>query len=71
MALETIDQVGIPTNECFNCGSNTFTIQATFENYELQMYWLEGTCSICDSPVTVPTPIDHPKWDPETKEIAE
>lgn len=67
--LPEINQLGIPTHECFNCGSNIFTINATFDNYEIAMYWDQGKCAMCDSPVTVPTLPDHPFWNPETKEI--
>jgi hypothetical protein len=66
---DQIDQLGIPTHECFNCGSNMFNIVATFENYEVAMYMDEGTCALCDSPVTLPTLLDHPYWNKETKEV--
>lgn len=68
---EGIDQRGIPTHECLNCGSNMFKITATFENYEVAMYWDEAECAMCDSPLTVPTLPDHPNWDAELKEIKE
>lgn len=58
----TIDQRGIPTHECFNCGNNIFTIHAFFENYDIAMWLLEGTCARCGSPVTVPCPVDSPEY---------
>ena len=67
--LDTIDQTGIPTHECFNCGSNLFNIVATFENYEIAMYMCEATCAMCNSELTAPTLPDHPFWNAETKEI--
>lgn len=67
--LNTIDQTGIPTHECFNCGSNLFKIIATFENYEIAMYLIEAQCAMCDSELTAPTLPDHPFWNKETKEV--
>lgn len=69
--MTEIDPRGIPASECINCGSNVFNIIASFNNYQMEMYWLEGTCYMCDTPLTIPTPCDHPNWNPETKEIEE
>lgn len=68
---EFIDQTGIVTHTCFNCGSNIFNIQVTFDDYELGLMFPEGTCTGCDSVVTIPAPWDHPNWDEETKEISQ
>lgn len=66
---EDIDQTGIPTHECFNCGSGLFRIVASFENYEVSMYITDGVCAMCESPITVPTLEDHPFWNKKTKKI--
>lgn len=64
-----ITQLGVPTHECFNCKSNIFTIQVTFDDYEIGLMWPEGTCVMCGSVVTTPAPWHHPYWDEELKEI--
>lgn len=58
---ETIDQRGIPTHECFNCGSNMFEVIAIFENYNISSWLLDGKCAECGSQITVPCPADRPK----------
>lgn len=68
---ENIDQSDIATHECFNCGSNIFLIQATFDDYEMGLLWPTGTCTGCDSIVGIPVPWQHPNWDPEFKEISQ
>jgi hypothetical protein len=68
---EFIDQKGMVTHTCFNCGSNIFNIQVTFDDYEMGLMWPEGTCTGCDSVITVPAPWDHPNWDEEVKEISQ
>ena len=60
-----IDQRGVPSNECINCGSNIQVIRAIFSDYELVMWFLDSFCNQCGSPMTAPTPIDHPEWDPD------
>lgn len=58
-----IDQTGIPSAECINCGSSWFRIYATFDpdDYEVAAYLIDNAqCAICDAEVTVPTPIDLP-----------
>jgi len=55
-----IDQRGIPTHECLNCGGNVFLIRAVFENYDIASWFLDGNCAECGSPVTVPCPVDDP-----------
>jgi hypothetical protein len=56
----TIDQRGIPTHACLVCGSTLFQIHATFEDYDISGWLLDGTCANCASPVTVPCPVDDP-----------
>jgi hypothetical protein len=56
-----IDQRGIPTHECLCCGSNIFIIRASFEDYEIAAWFLEGECAGCGCPVTVPCPADDPE----------
>jgi len=49
----------VPTNECLHCGSNTFTIKAVFEDYEIVGYYLDAECAGCGSPLTAPCPVDR------------
>ena len=62
---QLIDQRGVPSNECINCGSNVQVIRAIFSDYELVMWFLDSFCAQCGSPMTAPTPIDHPDWNPD------
>lgn len=62
---ETIDQTGIPTNQCFNCGGEWFKVYVRFQDYEIAQYLLEATCAFCDSELTAPTPIDAPDYERE------
>lgn len=57
-----IDFRGIPTPQCPNCGCNILNIKAQFDetDYEIGMYFLDGSCSKCGTLLTVPTPLDHP-----------
>jgi hypothetical protein len=43
------------------CGSNIFVIRASFEDYEIAAWFLEGECAGCGCPVTVPCPADDPE----------
>ena len=56
-----IDQRGVPTHECLCCGSRVFVIRATFEDYDISAWLLEGKCDGCGCPVTVPCPADSPE----------
>jgi len=55
-----IDQRGIPTHACLVCGCNVLVIHATFEDYDITGWYLDGHCSCCGSPLTVPCPVDAP-----------
>jgi hypothetical protein len=46
-----------PVHVC-PCGSQVFNIMASFEDYELVWYFLDGTCASCGNIVTVPCPVD-------------
>lgn len=64
-AMPTIDTRGIPTHQCLNCGGNQFKIMASFEDYDIAMWGLDGECFDCGAPVTVPCPVDSPDYSPE------
>ena len=49
-----------PTHLC-PCGSQVFTIMASFEDYELVWYHLDGECVNCGNLVTIPCPVDNPE----------
>lgn len=66
----SIDQSGIMTHTCFNCGSNIFRIRVTFDDYEIGLMWPDGECIMCHSVVSVPVPWEHPNWDSEKKVIS-
>ena len=56
-----LDARGIPTAECPVCASRLFTIHATFDDdYEITTYLLDAKCSMCDTRLTAPTPLDLP-----------
>ena len=46
-----------PVHVC-PCGSQVFSIMASFEDSELVWYFLDGTCVNCGNIVTVPCPVD-------------
>lgn len=48
-----------PTHVC-SCGCEVFNIMATFEDYEIVWYFLDGTCVNCGNIVKVPCPADDP-----------
>lgn len=55
-----LDSRGIPSHMCVNCGSDTFKILAKFDDYDISWWSLNGVCYVCESPVTVPCPLDKP-----------
>ena len=40
------------------CGSQVFSVMASFEDYELVWYFLDATCVNCGNLVIVPCPVD-------------
>ena len=56
-----IDQRGVPTHECLCCGSDIFIVRASFADYDIAAWFLEGECAGCGCPVTVPCPADDPE----------
>ena len=40
------------------CGSQVFSVMASFEDYELVWYFLDATCVNCGNLVVVPCPVD-------------
>ena len=46
-----------PVHVC-PCGSQVFSIMASFEDHELVWYFLDGTCVSCGNLVTIPCPAD-------------
>ena len=40
------------------CGSQVFSVLASFEDYELVWYFLDATCASCGNLVIVPCPVD-------------
>ena len=46
-----------PVHVC-PCGSQVFSVMASFEDYELVWYFLDATCVNCGNIVTVPCPVD-------------
>lgn len=47
-------------HECPVCESNVWTIKATFEDYEIGMYFLDMECSVCGTYAKAPTLADKP-----------
>lgn len=41
------------------CGSQVFSVMASFDDYELVWYFLDGTCVSCGNLVKVPCPPDR------------
>ena len=48
-----------PVHVC-SCGSQVFNVMASFDDYELVWYFLDGTCVSCGNIVKVPCPEDRP-----------
>jgi hypothetical protein len=49
-----------PIHVC-SCGSQVFSVAASFEEYELVWYALDATCYSCGALVIVPCPVDNPE----------
>jgi hypothetical protein len=47
-----------PVHAC-TCGSQVFSIMASFDDFELVWYFLDGTCVNCGNLVKVPCPPDR------------
>ena len=47
-------------HECPVCGSNIWNIKASFEDYEISMYFTDMECSSCGTFAKAPTPLDRP-----------
>lgn len=47
-----------PIHVC-TCGSQVFNIMASFEDFEISWYFLDGTCVNCGNLVTLPCPVDR------------
>lgn len=65
---EGIDARGIPSHVCVACGNDTFIVRVWFEDYNIAGWSLNGLCANCDTPVTVPCPVDDPNFVPEDSE---
>jgi hypothetical protein len=63
--MPDIDTRGVPSHECFNCGSRMFRVVAAFEDFDIAMWGLDAECFACGLPATVPCPIDDPELNPE------
>ena len=52
-----IDARGIPTCKCPICGCVLFNATVQFDptDYEIGLYFLDGTCKDCGSLITLPT----------------
>lgn len=48
-------------HECV-CGSNLWRILASFEDYELTVYFTDAECAVCGTRAKVPTPLDRPGY---------
>lgn len=62
MALNDIDFRGIPTHECPVCQCALFKIYASFADYDIALWGVEGECAECGTKVTVPCPVDSPEY---------
>lgn len=47
-----------PVHVC-SCGSQVFSVLASFDDYELVWYFLDATCASCGNLVRVPCPPDR------------
>jgi hypothetical protein len=44
------------------CGSQVFNVAASFENYDISMWFIDATCFNCGNLVVVPCPVDDPEY---------
>lgn len=49
-----------PVHAC-TCGCTMFNIMASFEDYDIAWWHLDGTCANCGNLVTIPCPVDNPE----------
>lgn len=47
------------------CGSDTWKILATFDDYEIASYSTDMYCAECNAYAITPTPIDKPGYSPD------
>lgn len=47
-------------HECPVCESNIWNIKASFEDYEISMYFMDMECASCGTYAKAPTPLDRP-----------
>ena len=55
----SLDARGVPTHACPNCGCRIFKVKAIFDDWDIAMWFTEGSCADCGTLVTVPTPVDR------------
>ena len=60
-----IDQRGIPSSECLNCGDNIQVIRAIFDEGDLVDWFSDSFCASCGSPMTAPHPLQDEETDDE------
>lgn len=48
-----------PVHAC-TCGCTMFNIMASFEDYDIAWWHLDGTCASCGNLVCIPCPVDNP-----------
>lgn len=58
---ESAIDLGMVTHVCV-CGSDTWKILASFDDYEISTYSLEMYCVSCGNKAVTPTPLDHPDY---------
>ena len=49
-----------PVHAC-TCGCTVFNIMASFEDYDIVWWFLEGSCANCGNLITIPCPVDNPE----------
>lgn len=53
--------LGMVTHVCV-CGSDTWKILASFDDYEISTYSCEMYCVVCGNKAITPTILDHPDY---------